>query len=164
MAIFNGEYACNMDAKGRILLPARIKARMPESSRHEIVLGRGMEPCLIIYTKESYNEEFQRINALDRFNREHRKLQRNFFRGSEDIELDNQGRFRIPQRMAQYAHLRKEVLIVGAGTVLEIWNSELYDEYILDDPDDYSDMAQKHLYGSLSSNDVSPSGTAAGEY
>ena len=160
MAIFNGEFACNMDAKGRVLLPARIKARMPESSQDEIVLGRGLEPCLIIYTKESYDVEFQRINSLDRFNKEHRKLQRNFFRGSEDIELDNQGRFRIPQRMAQYAHLRKELLIVGAGTVLEIWNPELYDDYILDDPDEYSDMAQKHLYGSARNNDVSPTGTA----
>ena len=160
MAIFNGEYACSMDAKGRVLLPARIKARMPESSQHEIVLGRGLEPCLIIYTKESYNEEFQRINALDRFNKEHRKLQRNFFRGSEEIELDNQGRFRIPQRMAQYAHLRKDALIVGAGNILEIWNPDLYDEYILDDPDEYSDMAQKHLYGSARNNDVSPTGTA----
>ncbi len=160
MAIFNGECLCNMDEKGRVLLPARIKARMPESSRHEIVLGRGMEPCLIIYTQESYHEEFERINTLDRFNREHRKLQRNFFRGSEDVELDNQGRFRIPQRMAQYAHLRKEMLIVGAGKVLEIWNPDLYDEYILDDPDDYSEMAQKHLYGSASNNDLSPTGTA----
>lgn len=160
MAIFNGEHACNMDAKGRVLLPARIKARMPQSSRHEMVLGRGFEPCLIIYTQESYDEEFQRINALDRFKKEHRKLQRSFFRGSEDIELDNQGRFRIPQRMAQYAHLRKEILIVGAGTVLEIWNPDLYDEYILDDPDEYSDMAEKHLYGSARDNDVSPTGTA----
>ena len=160
MATFNGECLCNMDAKGRVLLPARIKARMPESSQQEIVLGRGMDPCLIIYTQESYHEELQRINALDRFNQEHRKLQRNFFRGSEDVELDNQGRFRIPQRMAQYAHLRKEMLIVGAGKVLEIWNPDLYDQYILDDPDDYSDMAQKHLYGSASDNDLSPTGTA----
>ena len=160
MAIFNGEYACSMDAKGRVLLPARIKARMPQASQHEIILGRGMEPCLIIYTHESYDKELQRINALDRFNREHRKLQRNFFRSSENIELDNQGRFRIPQRMAQYAHLRKDILIVGAGSVLEIWNPELYDEYILDDPDDYSDMAQKHLYGSARDNDVSPTGIA----
>lgn len=145
MAIFTGEYECNMDAKGRLLLPAKLKAKLPDCSKHEVVLSRGFEPCLIIYTKEEYDKVYQRVSSLSHFNLEHRKLQRNFFRGSIEVDLDNLGRFLIPKRMVQYASLSKETLIVGAGNVLEIWNPEVYDNYILDTPEDYSDLAQKYL-------------------
>lgn len=146
MAIFTGEYECKMDAKGRLLLPSRIKAKLPECSRHEIVLSQGFEPCLMIYTIEEYRKVYDQISSLNSFNIEHRKLQRNFFRGSIEVELDNMGRFLVPKRMVQYAQLRKEVIIVGAGKVLEIWNPQVYDEsYTLTDPEEYAALAEKYL-------------------
>ena len=146
MAIFNGEYECKLDAKGRLLLPARVKAKLPECSRHEIVLSQGYEPCLIIYTIEEYQRVFEEYSSLSQFNLEQRKLQRNFFRGSLEVELDNMGRFLIPKRMMQYARLGREAIIAGSGKVLEIWNPVIYDEYMLNDPSEYSELVQKHLY------------------
>lgn len=146
MAIFTGEYDCKMDAKGRLLLPSRIKAKLPECSRHEIVLSQGFEPCLVIYTIEEYKIVYDKVSSLSQFNLEHRKLQRNFFRGSIEVELDNMGRFLVPKRMAQYAQLRKDVLIVGTGSRLEIWNPDVYEEsYTLHDPEEYSALAEKYL-------------------
>ncbi len=153
MAIFNGEYECKMDAKGRLLLPAKVKAKLPECSRHEIVLSQGFEPCLIIYTMEEYHKAYERYASLSQFNVEQRKLQRNFFRGSLEVELDNMGRFLIPKRMMQYARLGREVIIAGSGKVLEIWNPIMYDEYMLNDPSEFSDLAQKHLYKQANEND-----------
>lgn len=145
MAIFTGEYECKMDTKGRLLFPAKLRAKLPECSRNEIVLSRGFEPCLTIYSKEEYQKVFEKVSSLNQFNLEHRKLQRNFFRGSLEIELDNMGRFLIPKRMAQYADLEKDTLIVGTGNVLEIWNPDRYEEYLLNDPEEYAMIAQKFL-------------------
>ncbi|MEM9672222.1 MAG: division/cell wall cluster transcriptional repressor MraZ [Cyclobacteriaceae bacterium] len=164
MAIFTGEYECKMDAKGRVLLPAKIKARLPECSKHEIILSRGFESCLIIYTKEEYNKVYEKFSTLSTYNPEQRKLQRTFFRGSSEVEMDNLGRFLIPKRMVQYAQLEKELLIVGAGGVLEIWNPDVYDEHIVDSPEEYSELAQRHLdvqYNGINGDGyVSPAGAA----
>ncbi len=145
MAIFTGEYECRMDTKGRLLFPARLRAKLPECSRNEIVLSQGMEPCLVVYSKEEYQKVFEKVSALNRFNTEHRMLMRNFFRGSLEIELDNMGRFLIPKRMAQHAKLEKDTLIVGTGDVLEIWSPEEYEKYLLKDPEEYAILAQKFL-------------------
>ncbi|MEQ9442330.1 MAG: division/cell wall cluster transcriptional repressor MraZ [Cyclobacteriaceae bacterium] len=164
MAIFTGEYECKMDAKGRLLLPAKIKARLPECSKHEIILARGFEPCLTIYTKEEYEKVYQQFSSLSAYNPDQRKLQRNFFRGSVEIELDNLGRFLISKRLAQYAQLDKDVLIVGAGKVLEIWNPDVYDDHVVDTPEAYSELAQKYLdatHGGINGEEnVSPAGAA----
>ena len=164
MAIFTGEYECKMDAKGRLLLPAKIKAKLPDCSKHEIILARGFEPCLTIYTKEEYDKVYQEFSSLNTYNPDQRKLQRNFFRGSVEIDLDNLGRFLIPKRLAQYAQLDKETLIVGAGKVLEIWNPDVYDEHIVDSPEEYSELARKYLDanhgGTNGDNYVSPAGAA----
>ncbi|WKN33604.1 division/cell wall cluster transcriptional repressor MraZ [Porifericola rhodea] len=159
MAIFTGEYECKMDAKGRLLLPAKVKAKLPECSKHEIVLSQGFEPCLIIYTIDEYNKVYEKFSSLSSFNEEQRRLQRNFFRGSVEVELDNMGRFLIPRRMAQYARLGREAIIAGNGKVLEIWNPVTYDDYLINDPVEYSDLAQKHLHkehnGNTDESDVS---------
>lgn len=146
MAIFTGEHECKMDAKGRLLLPSRIKAKLPDCSKHEIVLSQGFEPCLIIYTIEEYTKVYEKFSSLSSFNEEQRKLQRNFFRGSVEVELDSMGRFLVPKRMAQYARLGREAIIAGNGKVLEIWNPITYEDYLLNDPIEYSDLAQKHLH------------------
>ncbi len=146
MAIFTGEHECKMDAKGRLLLPSRIKTKLPDCSKHEIVLSQGFEPCLIIYTIEEYTKKYEKFSALSSFNEEQRKLQRNFFRGSMEVELDSLGRFLIPKRMAQYARLGREAIIAGNGNILEIWNPITYDEYLFKDPKEYSAQAQKHLF------------------
>ncbi len=145
MAIFTGEYECKMDAKGRILMPAKIKSRLPECSKREFILSRGFEPCLTIYTKEEYSKVHNKFATLSTYNPEQRRLLRTFFRVSSEVEMDNLGRFLIPKRLSPYAKLEREILIVGAGDVLEIWNPEVYDNYIIDSPEEYSELAQKYL-------------------
>ncbi|MEM8965170.1 MAG: division/cell wall cluster transcriptional repressor MraZ [Bacteroidota bacterium] len=145
MAVFTGEYECKMDAKGRVSMPAKIKGRLPECSKHEFILSRGFEPCLTIYTKEEYTKVHEKFSTLSTYNPEQRRLLRTFFRVSSDVEMDSLGRFLIPKRLMQYAKLEREILIVGAGSVLEIWNPDVYDRYIVDTPEEYSELAEKYL-------------------
>ena len=145
MAFFTSEYECKLDAKGRLVLPAKIKANLPEASSTELVLRRGFEPHLIVYPMLEYKKIHKKISSLSEFNAEQRKLKRNFFRSISTVELDSAGRFLIPKSMLAHAKLEKQAIVVGMGNTIEIWNPEVYEDYLINDPSEYSELAQRFL-------------------
>ncbi len=145
MSFFTSEYECKLDAKGRLVLPAKIKGNLPEASGNELVLRRGFEPCLTLYPMVEFKKIYSKISGLNEFNEEYRKLQRNFFRGNSVVELDGAGRILIPKLMLNYAKFEKEVVVVGMGNRVEIWNPELYESHLISDPGEFSELAQKFL-------------------
>ena len=145
MTFFTSEYETRLDAKGRLALPARIKAQLPEGDPQELVLRRGFEPCLMIYPMVEFKKVYAKISALSEFNEEYRRLQRSFLAGVQPVELDSAGRFLIPKALLQYAHLDKDVLLVGTGTKLEAWNRTEYEKHLIQEPSELSELAEKHL-------------------
>jgi len=145
VAFFTSEYTGKLDAKGRLVLPAKMKANLPENSSKELFLREGFEPCLELYPLLEYKKIYSKIAGLNEFNAEFRKLQRNFFRGSTTVELDNAARLLIPKSMLLYAKLDKEFVMVGMGNRMEIWNPEEYEKFLIKDPQELSDLAEKHL-------------------
>ena len=145
MSLFTGEYECKLDAKGRLVLPAKIKARLPESSGNQVVVMQGMEPCLVLYSAVEYKKIYSRIASLNEFNPEFRQLQRNFFRRVAEIDLDSAGRLLVPKPMIKYANLEKEIVLVGMGNRVEIWNTGQYEDFLIEDSNKFSELAQKHL-------------------
>ncbi|MBS1681301.1 MAG: division/cell wall cluster transcriptional repressor MraZ [Bacteroidetes bacterium] len=144
MTFFTSEYECKLDAKGRLVLPARIKSQLPEDSR-ELVIRKGFEQCLIIYPLVEFKKVFSKISGLNEFNEENRKLQRNFLSGVVTVELDGNGRFLIPKNMLTYANIDKEMMLVGTGAKVEAWNPSIYEKHIIQDPSELSKLAAKHL-------------------
>jgi MraZ protein len=146
MTFFTSEFECKLDAKGRLVLPARIKSQLPEGDSQEIVIRRGFETCLILYPLVEFKKVFSKISGLNEFNEEYRKLQRNFLSGVVTVELDNNGRFLIPKNLLAYAQIDKEALIVGLGSKVEIWNPDVYEKNRITDPVELSKLAEKHLH------------------
>ncbi len=144
MTFFTSEFESKLDAKGRLVLPSRIKAQLPEGS-NELVIRRGFEQCLVIYPMVEFKKVFSKISSLNEFNEEFRKLQRNFFSGTATVELDNMGRFVIPKNMLAYAQLDKDVILVGTGNKVEVWNPAVYEKHIIQDPGELSKLAEKYL-------------------
>ena len=145
MTFFTSEYGSKVDAKGRLVLPARIKAQLPEEESHELVIRRGFEPCLVLYPIAEFKKVFSKISSLTEFNEEYRKLQRNFLSGVVTVELDNNGRFLIPKNMLSYAQLDKDAILVGMGNKVEIWNPLVYEKQQIQDPGELSKLAEKYL-------------------
>lgn len=144
MTFFTSEFESKLDAKGRMVLPARIKAQLPEGDA-ELVIRRGFEPCLIIYPMVEFKKVFSKISGLSEFNEEYRTLQRNFLAGIATVELDSNGRFLIPKNMLTYAKLEKDALLVGIGNKVEVWNPEVYEKHIIQDQSELSKLAAKYL-------------------
>ncbi len=145
MTFFTTQYECKLDAKGRLVLPSRIKAQLPEGDGQELVVRKGFEQCLIIYPMVEFKKVFSKISALNEFNEENRKLQRNFLSGVVTVELDGNGRFVIPKNLLTYAQIDKDVMLVGTGNKVEAWNPSIYEKYIIQDQSELSKLAQKHL-------------------
>src|SRR6478609_6431356 len=144
MTFFTSQYESKLDAKGRIVLPARIKSQLPEGEQ-ELVVRKGFEQCLILYPMVEFKKVFSKISGLNEFNEEYRKLQRNFLSGVVTIELDGNGRFLLPKTMLTYAQIDKEAMLVGTGSKIEAWNPSIYEKHLIQDPGELSKLAAKYL-------------------
>ncbi len=143
--LFYGEFEARLDAKGRLVLPARIKAALPAESESNLILTRGFEPCITLHPLSEWNKILERVTALDEFNEEFRNFQRNYLRGNAEAELDSNGRFILPKSMMKYANIDKEVIVVGVGKRVELWDPETYNAYLVKDQQQLSKMAEKVL-------------------
>ena len=145
MTFFTSEFECKLDAKGRLVLPSKLKSNLPAASIRQIVIRKGFEPNLIIYTLNEYKKLHNKISSLNEFNSEQRKLKRNFFSSIVQVDLDNNGRFLIPKNMLTHATINRQAIICGMGNVIEIWNNKMYKKYLINDSETYSELAQKYL-------------------
>lgn len=145
MALFSSEYECKLDAKGRLVLPARLKSALPEIDQGRLMLLRGFEPCLVLYPMSSWRTILEQVASLNEFNEQYRHFQRNFLRGNTEVELDSAGRFIIPKSMAGHAGLQKEVIVVGMGNRMELWDEKKYQDALIKDSKEFSRLAQQFL-------------------
>ena len=114
-----GEYEHTIDDKSRLTLPAKFR----ESFADGIVLTRGMDGCLYAYTREAWRDVVEaRLAALDPLSKEGRRMQRFFYAGAAEAELDKQGRVMIPPALIEHAKLGREVVVAGVHDHLEIWD------------------------------------------
>ena len=145
MAFFTSEYECKLDAKGRLVLPAKIKSNLPEVSTSELVLRKGFESNLILYPMLEYKKIHQKISSLSEFNPEQRKLKRIFFRSISQVELDNAARILIPKTMLVHAKVNREALLIGTGNYIEIWDPRVFELNQKTDVTEFSNLAEKYL-------------------
>jgi MraZ protein len=114
-----GEFEHTIDDKNRLTLPARFRQAFAEG----IVVTRGMDGCLSAYTPADWNRLVDsRLAALDPLSKEGRRMQRFYFSGAAETELDKQGRVGLPAALLQHANLERDVVVAGVHDHLEIWD------------------------------------------
>ena len=127
--MFIGEYEHSIDTKGRITMPAKLKLEIGE----KFVITKGLDGCLFVYSQEEWTNFEEKLKTLPLTNKNARDFVRFFLSGAIECELDKQGRFLITSNLRDYATLEKEVVIIGVGTRLEIWNKEKWKKYNSDE-------------------------------
>lgn len=114
-----GEYDHTLDDKNRLTLPARFRQAFVEG----IVVTRGMDGCLFAYTREAWESMVgSRLATLNTLSKEGRRMQRFFFSGATETELDKQGRVGLPSALLEHAKLGRDVVVAGVHDHLEIWD------------------------------------------
>ena len=122
-----GEYEHALDDKNRLTLPARFRQAFADG----VVITRGMDGCLVVYTREAW-ERFveERLQGLDPFSREARQMSRFLFAGATETELDRQGRVSLPPALIQHAKLGREAVVAGMRDHVEIWDRAAWREQL----------------------------------
>lgn len=126
---FLGEYEATVDVKGRFLLPAAIKKKLPEDSPGQFVINRGFEKCLTLYPMVNWTPIFEGMSKLNDFDPKVREFRRYFFNGATELELDSAGRLLIPPNLREHASIDKDIVLVGSLKKIEIWDKAKYKEF-----------------------------------
>lgn len=134
--MFYGQAQHSIDQKNRIILPAKYRELLGE----EFYVVLGFDPCLCIYTEESYKSFEEKIMALPSSNGGDR-IKRHVFNNTEKVKPDKQGRFIIPQTFRDFAGLKKDIIVAGVCSKIEIWD---YDRYKANElkPEDAPNMQE----------------------
>lgn len=122
VAVFRGVQHINMDAKGRLAIPARQREPLMDQCGGEIVVTIDTQsPCLIIYPMPAWERIEQDLQSLPSLNASVKQFQRLVLGYATDMQLDSNGRMLLPASLRDYAKLEKKLVLVGQGNKLEIW-------------------------------------------
>ena len=137
--MFMGEYNHSIDAKGRIIVPAKFREELGD----EFVVTLGLDGCLFLYPNAEWEEFVAQLKQLPG-NRQARQLQRYFLAGAVNCEVDKQGRILLPAVLREFAGIEKDAVLVGVGSRIEIWSKDKWME--ANTFDDMEEIAE-HMEG-----------------
>ena len=120
-----GEFEHSLDAKGRLIMPAKIRDDMGD----KFIITKGLDGCLFGFSSKEWDNFEEKLKTLPLTNKNARDFVRFFLSGATECEVDKQGRFLISGNLRKYASLEKEAVITGVGTRIEIWDKDKWESY-----------------------------------
>lgn len=126
MKLFLGEYDHALDDRGRVTLPRKIRQEIEE---REVILAKGFDSCIFGFDREAWEKEATKQLETPVTDAKARNLRRYLFAGAQKVEIDKLGRILLPALLKEYAGVKKEVIVVGAGDHFELWDPIKWKEF-----------------------------------
>ncbi len=122
--MFKSQYNHTVDAKGRLSIPSKFREQLGD----EFVITKGMDGCLFVYANEDWEEFERKLSSLPTLtNKDARQFVRFFLAGAASVDVDKQGRILLPNHLKVHAALERDVVLVGAGSRIEIWSLDRWE-------------------------------------
>lgn len=137
--MFMGEYNHTIDAKGRLIVPAKFREILGDN----FIVTKGLDGCLFVYPNDEWTRFEEKLKSLPLTNKNARQFTRFFLAGAAACEVDKQGRILLPQVLREFASLEKDVVLVGVASRIEIWSRERWDESMNTYDGDMDEVAEK---------------------
>lgn len=121
-----GTYLRTLDDKRRLAVPKRLKDDFGESNLEYLYIAPGTQRSLVLYSPKvfvSLGETFSGMPSQQNY-------LRLFYSSAERVDLDGQSRIRIPDRLAEYAGLKREAYLLGVQDHAELWDRDAWDEFL----------------------------------
>ena len=143
---FLGNIEAKMDAKGRAFLPAVFRKILQTASEERLVLRKDVfQPCLVLYPESVWNEQMDALRQrLNRWNKQHQQVFRQFVSEVEVLTLDGNGRFLVPKRYLRMADIEQDIKFVGMGDTIEIWSCQQAEKNQMH-PEDFGETLEELL-------------------
>lgn len=141
--VFLGTYEPKLDDKGRIILPAKFRDQLAGG----LVITRGQERCLYVFPTATFEEVFAKLQQAPMTSKETRAYSRIFLSGANDQIPDKQGRVTVPALLRSYAGLHKDLVVIGNGDRVEIWDQGSWESYLDSNEDEFAEREDELIPG-----------------
>ncbi|MCI6574213.1 MAG: division/cell wall cluster transcriptional repressor MraZ [Actinomycetaceae bacterium] len=143
--MFLGTYEPLLDAKGRLILPAKYRDQLSSG----LVITKGQEHCLYVFPMNAFERILERLQQAPITVKEARSYKRVFLSGAADQIPDKQGRITIPVNLRQYAGLTRDLSVIGSGEHAEIWDRMAWEQYLQGNEESFADREEELIPGIL---------------
>lgn len=123
--MFRGAHYHSVDDKGRVIIPLRFRSELGQT----FVITKGLDRCLFVFREDTFAEMERKLEAQPTLDKHTIRLQRWFSAEALETQVDAQGRVAIPSNLRDFASIGEEVVIVGAGSRIEIWSRHGWDAF-----------------------------------
>ncbi|MGI6664128.1 MAG: division/cell wall cluster transcriptional repressor MraZ [Christensenellaceae bacterium] len=134
-----GEYSHNLDAKGRIFMPAKFREELGQN----FIVTRGIGKCLFVFAPEVWEAFTEKLRDLPITNKDAQTFLRLLFAYASECEPDKQGRILLPARLREYGEMEKEVTAIGVMSRVELWANHNWAAYNEQANDEYEETLEK---------------------
>jgi MraZ protein len=139
--LLTGTYPRALDDKNRLALPRRLREQLAEPGT--LFVTPGPDQSLWLYTDAELERLAARLDQSPATDAEARVFRRLYFAQTEAVDLDKSGRLLVPERLAAFAGLQKEVVLIGVRDHLELWDSTRWQVYVNDHAARFDTVAEK---------------------
>ena len=143
MFYLTGEFDCKLDAKGRMMIPAGLKKQLPEADSEGLVINRGLEKYLVIYTKKEWDKKLDELSKLNEYDRKSLQFIRYFTAGATNLLPDAAGRVNLPKNLLDHAGITGDVVLTCMLNKVEVWDKKAHQEMINNEPENFAELAEE---------------------
>lgn len=141
--MFYGEYHHSLDAKDRVIIPAKFREIFKEHYAEKFYITRGLDRCLFVFTEDEWKSQENKFRQQSFTRQEARKFNRLYFSGACDVLCDKQGRILLPTYLKEYADIKQDVVIIGVSDRIEIWSKEKWLQFFGENLSSFEALAEK---------------------
>ncbi|MEQ2876659.1 division/cell wall cluster transcriptional repressor MraZ [Enterococcus asini] len=139
--MFMGEFQHTIDAKGRLIVPSKLREQLGE----KFVVTRGLDGCLFGYPLSEWEKLEEKLNEMPLAKKDARTFVRYFYSAATECEIDKQGRINIPQTLRTHANLTKNCVITGVANRIEIWDDEKWQSFAVEAEANFDAIAESMI-------------------
>jgi MraZ protein len=136
-----GTHLRTLDEKRRLAVPKRVKDDFAEEPLDSLIIAPGTEKSLVVYSPKGFDQFAARLSGAP----EHQRYLRLFYASAERVEFDSQSRIRIPDRLADYAGLKRDVYLLGVQDHAELWDKEAWDTFMATHTPEFDQLALRAM-------------------
>jgi len=141
--MFYGEYFHSIDRKGRLILPAKFREVAKANFIEKFYITRGLDKCLFMFSEEEWRSQENKFKAISFTKQQARTFNRLYFSGAAEVLPDKQGRILLQQYLKDFAHIKREVIIVGVSNRVEIWAKDEWEAFYGNSRQSFEEIAEK---------------------
>ena len=143
MSYLTGEFECKLDAKGRMMIPTGLKKQLPEADSEGLVINRGLEKYVVIYTKTEWDKKLNELSKLSEYDRKSLAFVRYFMAGATNLQPDAAGRVLLPKHLTDHAGITGEVVLTCMLNKVEVWDKKAHQVMISNEPENFAELAEE---------------------